>query len=258
MSTGQSWIVHSKPHASLRLFCFPYAGGGASLFRLWPNILPAEIDVCPIHLPGREGRMQEPAFTRLTPLVQALAQALHPYMDIPFAFFGYSMGALISFELTRHLRRNHGPSPCHLFVAAHRAPQLPQEHPDLHQLPEAAFLDALDRLGGTPASISQHAELMKIILPMVRADFALCETYVYSAEAPLNCSITAFGGEQDTHVSLASLSAWREQTTGQFTLNILPGNHFFLQSQQALLLQAISQELAKKLDDIHPLEESNL
>jgi medium-chain acyl-[acyl-carrier-protein] hydrolase len=257
MATVQPWIVRSKPHASLRLFCFPYAGGGASLFRLWSKALPAEIDVCPVQLPGREGRLKENSFTRLTPLVQALDQALHPYLDIPFAFFGYSMGALISFELARHLRRNHNPCPHHLFVAAHRAPQLPKEHPDLHQLPEQAFLDALDRLGGTPTSVSQHAELMKFILPMLRADFALCETYVYSNEPPLDCPITAFGGEQDTHVSIASLSAWREQTLRQITLNILPGNHFFLQSQQSLLLQAISQELAKILDDIHPLKESN-
>jgi len=223
--------------------------------------------------------LKEAPFTRLTPLVQALAQALRPYMDIPFAFFGYSMGALISFELIRYLRRTHSPGPLYLFVAAHRAPQLPQEHPDLHQLSEPEFLDALNRLGGTPATVSQHAELMKLMLPMVRADFALCETYVYSAEAPLDCPITVFGGEQDAHVSLASLSAWREQAPlltcprhvgaiasrgrccaaqRQFTLNILPGNHFFLQSQQTLILQAIAQDLAKILEDIPPLKESNL
>src|SRR5215467_15197573 len=102
MATIQPWIVRSKPHALLRLFCFPYAGGGASLFRLWSDSLPPEIDMCPVHLPGREGRLKEPPFTSLTPLIQALAQALRPYMDIPFVFFGYSMGALISFELARH------------------------------------------------------------------------------------------------------------------------------------------------------------
>jgi len=175
-------------------------------------------------------------------------------MDIPFVFFGYSMGALISFELARHLRTTHGRGPLHLFVAAHRAPQLPQAHPDLHQLPEPAFLDSLDHLGGTPLMVSQHAELMKLMLPMLRADFELCETYIYSSEAPLDCPITAFGGEQDTHVSMASLSAWREQTKEQFTLNILPGNHFFLQSQQHLLLQVISQEMAKILEGLRSLQ----
>lgn len=258
MATIQPWIVRSKPQPYLRLFCFPYAGGGASLFRLWSDKLPSEVEVCPVQLPGRENRLRETAFTLLTPLIQALAQAFRPYMDIPYAFFGYSMGALISFELARYLRKTRSPGPLHLFVAAHRAPQLPQAHPDLHPLPETAFIDALDHLGGTPTTVRQHAELMQLMLPMLRADFALCETYVYSADDPLSCPITAFGGEQDTHVSLASLSAWREQTQGSFTLNILPGNHFFLHSQQQLLLQAISQDLATLLENLHPRKECNL
>jgi len=280
MATIQTgpWIVRSKPQPHLRLFCFPYAGGGASLFRPWSDKLPSEVEVCPVQLPGRENRLREPAFTRLTPLIQALAQALRPYMDIPFAFFGYSMGALISFELARYLRKTRSgsmaganpastiaeisPGPLQLFVAAHRAPQLPQSHPDLHRLPETApdsfIFDALDRLGGTPTTVRQHAELMQLMLPTLRADFALCETYVYSADDPLSCPITAFGGEQDSRVSLASLSAWRDQTRGSFMLNILPGNHFFLHSQQQLLLQAICQDLATLLENLHPRKECNL
>ena len=258
MATIQAWIVRSKPQPHLRLFCFPYAGGGASLFHLWSDKLPSEVEVCPVQLPGRENRLREPAFSLLTPLIQALAQALRPYMDIPFAFFGYSMGTLISFELARYMRKTLNPGPHQLFVAAHRAPQLPQSHPELHRLPEPAFTDALDRLGGTPSTVRQHAELMQLMLPMLRADFALCETYVYSPETPLSCPITAFGGEQDTHVSNEALSAWREQTQGPFTLRILPGNHFFVHSQQQILLQAISQDLAKILKARYPLRESNL
>ena len=266
MATIQPWIVRSKPQPYLRLFCFPYAGGGASVFRLWSDKLPSEVEVCPVQLPGRENRLREPAFTHLTLLVRALDQALRPYMDVPFAFFGYSMGALISFELARYLRKTRSPGPLHLFVAAHRAPQLPQAHPDLHRLPETAvagsgvisIFDALDRLGGTPTTVRQHVELMQLMLPTLRADFALCETYIYSYDAPLSCPITAFGGELDTHVSLASLPAWREQTQGSFMLNILPGNHFFLHSQQQLLLQAISQDLATLLENLHPRKECNL
>jgi medium-chain acyl-[acyl-carrier-protein] hydrolase len=260
MATIQTgpWIVRSKPQPHLRLFCFPYAGGGASLFRPWSDKLPSEVEVCPVQLPGRENRLREPAFNRLTPLVQALDQALRPYMDIPYAFFGYSMGALISFELARHSRKTRSPGPLHLFVAAHRAPQLPQAHPELHRLPEPAFIDALEHLGGTPTTVRQHAELMQLMLPMLRADFALCETYAYSPETPLSCPITAFGGEQDTHVGNEALLAWREQAQGPFTLRILAGNHFFVHSQQQILLQAISQDLTKILEDLHPLRESNL
>lgn len=255
MATIQPWIVRSKPQPYLRLFCFPYAGGGASIFRFWSATLPTEVEVCPVQLPGRENRLREPAFTCLSPLVEALAQVLRPFMDIPFAFFGYSMGALISFELARHLRRDHNPGPLHLFVAAHRAPQLPQSHPSLHQLPDPAFLDALHRLGGTSSSLYEHEELMKLMFPMLRADFAVCETYIYSTEAPLACPITAFGGELDTHVSTEALLAWREQTKGLFTLSILPGNHFFLHSQQQLLLQTLSQDIRGLLEGLRPCRE---
>src|SRR5438046_5889801 len=126
MQTG-SWIVRtrtkSQPH--LRLFCFPYAGGGASIFRPWvdtPSILPAEVDICPVYLPGRESRLREPLFTRLPPLIEALSHALEPFLGLPFAFFGHSMGALISFELARHLRRIHHPGPAHLLISSHPAP----------------------------------------------------------------------------------------------------------------------------------------
>jgi len=99
--TSSSWIDYLKPNprANVRLFCFPYAGGGASIFRTWANDVPTGVEVCPVQLPGRESRLIEQPFTRLSSLVQALAQAISPYLDVPFAFFGHSMGALISFEL---------------------------------------------------------------------------------------------------------------------------------------------------------------
>src|SRR5438552_7109196 len=119
-----SWLacLKPRPHAAVRLFCFPYAGGGASAFRCWPDALPASIEVCPVQLPGRETRFREPPYTRLAPLAEALGHALRPFLDRPFAFFGHSMGALVAFELTRWLRRAGGPQPAHLFVSACAAP----------------------------------------------------------------------------------------------------------------------------------------
>jgi len=239
---SKPWVVFSKVQPRLRLFCFPYAGGGSSIFRLWPNALPAEVEVCPVYLPGRESRLNEAAFTRLSPLVQTVAQVLHPYLDTPFALFGHSMGALISFELARYLRKNYNQLPTHLFVSSHRAPQLPRLGSDTYDLPEPAFIDAVYRLGGTPLEVLQHKELMDMMLPALRADFTLYETYVYSEEEPLACPITAFRGEQDT-VSVQELSAWREQTRGAFSLHTLPGGHFFLHRYQGLLLQALSGQL---------------
>jgi medium-chain acyl-[acyl-carrier-protein] hydrolase len=248
-SSSSSWIDYLKPnpHAQLRLFCFPYAGGSASIFRTWVNDLPPDLEVCPVQLPGRENRLMEPPFTRLSSLVQVLAQALFPYLDIPFAFFGHSMGALIGFELARELRRQNRPGPRHLFVSAHRAPQIPPRRPPIHQLAEAAFKAELDGLHGTPQEVLQSAELMQLLLPLLRADFAVSETYIYSPEAPLNCSISAYGGLQDKEVSYHDLEKWRDQTHHSFTLRMLPGNHFFVHSAQALLLQAVFQDLTTLL-----------
>jgi medium-chain acyl-[acyl-carrier-protein] hydrolase len=245
---ASSWIVRTRAkfQPSLRLFCFPYAGGGASIFRPWTDtsgILPAEVDICPVCLPGREIRLREPLFTSLPPLVETLSHALEPFMDVPFAFFGHSMGALISFELARYLRRIHHQGPAHLFISSHPAPQLPNSNTPFHDLPEPSLLDLLSHMGGTPEAILQHAELMKVILPILRADFELCETYVYTPEPPLDCPISAFGGEQDTMVSLPELLAWQIQTQRSFTLNLFPGDHFFLHSQQDRLLQTLFQEL---------------
>jgi medium-chain acyl-[acyl-carrier-protein] hydrolase len=166
---------------------------------------------------------------------------------MPFAFFGHSMGALITFELARQLRRQYGLNPVHLFISGRRAPQIPDLEPPIHQLLESAFVEELRRLNGTPESVLQNAKLMQLVLPALRADFALLETYVYSTEDPLDCPISTFGGLQDGEVSYDDLAAWRDQTNSSFTLKMIPGNHFFVQSARSLILSAVSQELQRHL-----------
>jgi medium-chain acyl-[acyl-carrier-protein] hydrolase len=241
------WIVRTEKYPQLRLFCFPYAGGGASIFRLWSRYLPEEVEVCPLYLPGREHRLKEPAFDDMTALVRKLTEVLEPYLDIPFAFAGHSMGGLICFELARQLRREQLPEPRQLFISAQRAPQLPSRHDPIYQLPDAEFLASLYRLGGTPQAVLENEELMQIMLPMLRADFTLYNTYVYTPEAPLDCAISAFFGEQDHLVSSEELAAWREHTCGTFVLRGIPGNHFFLHSSLDMFLRAIEQDLLKLL-----------
>jgi medium-chain acyl-[acyl-carrier-protein] hydrolase len=239
-----AWIVRAKPEPRLRLFCFPYAGGGASIFRQWANLLPAEIDVCPVYLPGRENRLKEPAFTDLSDLIHVLTEVLQPYMNVPFAFFGHSMGGIIGFELARQLRQSRMRGPLHFFVSAQRAAQLPPRHAPIHHLADAQFKDSLARLGGTPQAVLQHEELMEILLPTLRADFTLYENYIYRPAEPLDCPISAFYGEQDTLVSEQELAAWREQTRSSFILRGVSGNHFFLHGSQEILLSFIAQDLA--------------
>jgi len=240
-----SWIVCRKPNpqARLRLFCFPYAGSGASIFRTWTDGLPADVEVCPVQFPGRGTRLMETPFTRLAPLIEALAQALVPLLDKPFAFFGHSLGALVGFELARQLRRQPGVQPVHLFVSADRAPQVPHRDRPIHALPEREFLGQLHRLNGIPGKVLEEVELMQIMLPVLRADFTVYETYAYATEPPLNCPISAFGGLQDQRVSGGDLEAWRDQTSASFSLRMFPGNHFFWNTTQPLLLQVLSQEL---------------
>jgi len=245
IASSHSWITcpFPNPQASLRLFCFPYAGGGALSFRGWGTQLPPGVEVRPIELPGRGMRLKEAPFTRLVPLVEAVVEALLPYLDKPFAFFGHSMGALISFEVARRLRRDQALNPVHLFVSGRRAPQWPDPDPPIHALPEAEFLGELRRLNGTPEAVLANRELMQLLLPVLRADFAVLETYCYEPASPLECPIAAFGGLQDPEVACEMLEAWRQQTRSDFSLQMLPGDHFFLHTSQSLLWQALNHTL---------------
>ncbi|MFN2513803.1 MAG: thioesterase II family protein [Pyrinomonadaceae bacterium] len=239
------WLTPFKQnqHAQMRLFCFPYAGGGAHIYRDWIDSLPASIEVCPIQLPGRGARMMEAPFTQMSSLVPALTEALLPYLDKPFACFGHSMGALVSFEFARQLRSQNGPKPIHLFVSGCFAPNVPDPDP-LHNLPDSELLAELRRLNGMPKEVQENAELLSLMLPTLRADCTITETYSHTEEPPLDFPISAFGGLQDDMVSRHDLEAWRNHTTGSFLLRMFPGDHFFLQTAQPLLLQVLSRELS--------------
>ena len=247
---ASSWILRPepKPKARLRFFCFPYAGGGASAFASWVHLMPPEVEICAVQLPGRETRLGEKPFVRLPVLVQALRESLRPYLHGPFAFFGHSMGALICFELTRELRRARLPGPVHLFVSGHRAPHLPDPDPPIHQLPASAMVAELRRRYDTPETLIQNPELLELLLPVLRADLAVCETYLYSAEDALDSPITVYGGLEDPKVSRQELAAWRSQTRGVFDLRMFPGKHFFPQTAELFVLQSLGDDLKRVLN----------
>jgi medium-chain acyl-[acyl-carrier-protein] hydrolase len=251
LMNANAWLPTSgkRLRGQLRLFCLPYAGGGASLFHTWSELLPAGIEVCPVQLPGRETRLAEQAFSQVDELLDPLEKVLLPYLDEPYALFGHSMGALISFELARRLRRN--PSvrqPLRLLASGCRAPQLPDPHPPTYHLPEGAFIAELRRLRGTPEAVLQHPELLHLLLPLLRADFALCETYAYTTEQPLACPLSVFGGLQDSDISRAEIIAWSSQTTStRFKARFFPGDHFYLHQEQPALLRALAQDLLSDL-----------
>ena len=248
MSNTTLWLHRppTNPNARLRLFCFPYAGGGASVYRTWQEKLPPQIELCAVQLPGRERRLREPPCTQLPVLVETLVQALLPYFkELPFGLFGHSMGGLISFELARELRRAHQLEPVHLFVSGSCAPQLRAATiTPIYHLSEPEFVAELRRYGGTPETVFQNKELMELFLPLLRADMTLNDTYRYSPQPRFRCAINAFGGQRDCQTSEYQISGWEQQTNSNFKLKMYPGNHFFLNEEHPSMLKIIADELA--------------
>jgi medium-chain acyl-[acyl-carrier-protein] hydrolase len=240
------WISCPRPNpaARLRLFFFPYAGAGSTSYFAWSRLFPAEVESYLVHLPGRDKRMDESPLTDLRSLIDSLTQSLYGLLDKPFSFFGHSMGALVSFEAARQLRKRYSRLPVHLFVSARLPPQCPALRPLLHVLPEKEFLVAAqERYGSLPSVVLADPELLTHFLSLLRADLTLMENYRYVEEAPLECPITVLGGLQDDTVSQAELSGWRRQTQAQFQLKMLPGDHFFIQGIKQTIAQIISEEL---------------
>ena len=232
-----------RPQALLRLFCFPYAGGSDLIFGDWNNGLPQSVEIHCLQLPGRRKRFHEAAVTHMKPLVREIAQAIIPRLERPFAFFGHSMGAVIAFELAHMLRRENGLEPAHLFVSARTAPHMPERMPPTYNLPEDEFINELHRLNGTPKEVLDHGELLNLMIPILRSDFELIQTYQYTLAPPLGCPLTVFGGLNDLDVTLEELEGWRNHTTHSFEMIRFPGDHFFLHTDQPLLLQSLSRRL---------------
>lgn len=245
MADGSRWVVRfaPRPRARLRLFCVPYAGAGASVYRTWPAGLPDEVEVCAVQPPGREGRYGEPLFTDVHRQALALCEGLLPLLDRPFAFFGHSLGAVVAYEAARLLERDWHRPPAHLVVSGHRAPHLPPSHPPIHHLPEPEFIEELRRLNGTPAEVFQHAELLGVVLPQLRADLQMAETYTPAPGGRLSAPVLALGSTEDDQVSLATLEPWRTVTTGAFRVAMLPGDHFYLRTHSAALLDLLAAQL---------------
>jgi len=246
---ADGWLTWpaSDARTRLRLFCFPYAGGSGTLFRPWRNLLPADVDVCAIQFPGRSARMREPHVRDMGTLASAIAEAILPLCDGPFAFFGHSLGALTAFEVARHMRRTAHREPLVLVAAGRRAPQIPSPHPPVYALPHDEFVAELRRLDGMPEEVLRDEDLMRLVLPALRADFELCDTYQFPPGAGLTAPIVVYGGSDDTDDTPDRLEPWRLVTSGAFTLRMFPGNHFFIHTVESLLLQTLSADLDRAL-----------
>lgn len=233
---------------SYRLFCFPFAGGSASFFGEWSNALnQSGIEVCAIQMPGHEDRIYENLLTNVHELVSEIVVAMADLQDKPFAFFGHSMGTLISFEVARKLRLLKMKEPKVLFMSSGKAPQISPRR-TLHKLPNDSFLFKIKELGGTPDIIIENQDLLDLYLPILRADFKMIETYQYAKSTPLDTRIVAYGGRMDQEVRYEDIVAWERHSLEPLKVKIYEGDHFYLREFKGNLLKDIAFHI---MSDLH-------
>lgn len=246
MKMASPWIVRPAPraHASMRLFCLPHAGASSVIFREWFGSFSDSVEVCAVEPPGRLARRNERAYGELAEFTEALEAAILPYLDLPFAFFGHSLGALMAFECARALRRHHQLEATHLIVAAHKAPQVPWRQRPLSREPKNVFVRELEqRYGPLEPALKAEPELLDMLVDIMRVDLGMLERYRYQDEKALNCPILAIGGTADESLAASDLQAWQHQTANKFRLEWMAGGHFFLRERGRQLRELLRSEL---------------
>lgn len=244
------WLL-SQPGAAprMRLYCFSYAGGSAASYYPWQAKLAPAIEVCAIQLPGRGARFTEPPLRSLAVLVEVLAHVIDGDDGLPFAFFGHSLGGLVAFELARYCQRRGRAMPERLFVSGSTAPRSRALSRRLHELNDADLIAALRQYNGAPAEVLDEPELMALMLPTVRADFAMAADYEYRAGERLAIPLSVYGGDRDPHVRYEDLGRWQDETNEPITMHCFPGDHFFIQSAHEAVLAQLQIELAQLVEE---------
>ncbi|WP_259299843.1 thioesterase II family protein [Streptomyces aurantiacus] len=226
-----SWLrrVQPRPAARTTLVCFPHAGGTASFFAPWVKLLPPDVELVAVQYPGRQDRLAEQPVATMAELADAVSNALRTGVraDRELVFFGHSMGAALAWETALRMEAGSGPAPRQVFVSGRQGPSRHRTG-TVHLLPEDAFTEEISRLGGTEPQLLTNPDLRALVLPAIRADYRLIETYEPDLTARLRCPISVFSGDQDPEVEPQDVEAWREAGTGEFSALVLPGDHFYL------------------------------
>jgi medium-chain acyl-[acyl-carrier-protein] hydrolase len=243
--TPYIWRARNPGHRH-RLICFPHAGAGAAAYADWAGLLPPEIELVAVQLPGRQNRIAEEPFRSADSLVAALVHALRPALDGDFAFYGHSSGAAIAYELAVALRSRGRPGPQHLFLSGRAAPQV-AEIRLLHTLPDAEFRAEMLALGGIDPEIAADENVMTALIPLLRNDFGVWERHSPTLGAQLDCPITVLSGQSDPRAPLASLDGWRAHTNAEFTVQSYPGGHFYFLDATAEVVSFIGRKMLCQL-----------
>jgi medium-chain acyl-[acyl-carrier-protein] hydrolase len=242
MLNPNPWTMAFKPNpqARMRLFCIPYAGAGASAYRDWHASIRDDVEVVGIQMPGRENRFSEPHPGSIDDIVGQLGEVIAQHADKPFVLFGHSLGALVAYELTRAFQQLRGPAPRHLIVSGTRAPRCPRRDEPIHQLDDDTFLERIKSFNGTPPSLLQDMELMKLFTPLLRADFRAAESYRYVDRGPVVCPVTVLGGDGDDGVPLDDLRAWSSMCRSSCDMHVFRGDHFFIHEHKAAVIEIVN------------------
>ncbi|MGW2014035.1 thioesterase II family protein [Streptomyces sp. NPDC001927] len=234
---------HPTSPGATRLLCLPHAGGSASFFFPVSAALGPEVDVLAVQYPGRQDRRAEPAADSLDSLADELFRVLDPHDDTPLALFGHSMGAVVGFELARRLEAA-GRPPAVLFASGRRGPSRVRTEV-VHQRDDAGLVEEMKKLNGTDLTLLDDPEMLQMILPAIRADYRLVETYRRGPGQRLSCPVVVMTGDADPRVTLDEARSWDEETTGAFELLVHPGGHFYLVPQHRAVNAQIKEYLRK-------------
>lgn len=238
-----AWIrrFHPGPENAPRLVCLPHAGGSASYFFPVSRQLASVADVLAVQYPGRQDRRHEPCLDSIPALADALAEELRPFGDRPLTLFGHSMGASLGFEVALRLEAA-GVTVRHLFASGRRAPSTSRDE-RVHLRDDDGLIADIKRLSGTDAQVLGDDEIMRMILPAIRADYRAAETYRHTPGPPLAAPITVLTGDADPHVTDEEARAWQRHTTGAFALKVFTGGHFYLNSHAGEVISDIRRSL---------------
>jgi surfactin synthase thioesterase subunit len=253
------WFVvpKPKPNAQLTLFCFPYAGGSANIFMQWANALPDNVELVIIQAPGRGARMLESLYSDMSTLVTELTKQISPLLYKPYLFFGHSLGSRVAFELMNQIQKMGYPLPQQFIASGSRGPQDSCLKKPIYHLPNDKFIQELANLNGTPKIILENRELMELVLPLLRADFEMADTYCYKGNARFNCPITILGGKDDS-ITIEQLHNWGQFFTKEKQILMLTGDHFFIDSHKELVIKEVNKVIISTLKQLQPQSDLKL